>query len=766
MKALQDAVPEDVRGKLTDAVSGVLHSQGTNLKFDQLLGVVPDISSGLKSKIQDKFSGVSSSEGGHQDHHSSDLLKKADDLLDSSVDSQPDVNKPPGELESEYNPSEQSPKISTIDQSLSIDGSDISGSIVKDANESGSSDPESLNNSEKGSEDTEPNNSSQTEVAGSAEGAIVEEVKDQDGRAAQLDTKDEEGNDNQQRENKNTQPVIDQNNSNPSDSTAPTFSVSQAFDALTGMDDSTQLAVNNVFGVIEDMITQLEESSEHENEAKKSDSASESESAKDHLGGDDSQEDSEASKLDQSVHIDQLSNISASNRHENAMDLQPDTSTVWEENHSQSPTSFNGNGINSSQGSDGINCVGEDTNVKKDLLVGFNHVNNIPPCITSIPPCITSISSGVHNYLLSKVRAQSLDLDSTAALLLDYFPEEGQWKLLEQPGHVGSSVGDVAAQKVEAHSPAKENVEVIEPSYVILDTEKHQEPVKEYEAMDNVEERVEIGEDEREDFEEFVKNIILDNLTVEVGRRLSAADMKKMEPSLTRDLEQVANAVSFSVGHAYDPHLEVEYHSIGSEKVGTLHGEHVIRTISSAVRDTSFLRRVVPVGVIVGSSLAALRKYFIVATVRDSGQTEAPILSQTKMTGENDLAKVRSTEIHHMPVDKSDHNTRLDSLVDRKEEKNELQNINNTVMVGAVTAALGASALLAQHQVKVNFLKQILFSYNSSYIHRCSYKTEFRVLLLGLLNNFVVLGCMLSSLRFPCGKFSPSNKTALRILIF
>jgi hypothetical protein len=186
--------------------------------------------------------------------------------------------------------------------------------------------------------------------------------------------------------------------------------------------------------------------------------------------------------------------------------------------------------------------------------------------------------------------------------------------------------------------------------------------------------------------------------------------MKNMEPSLTRDLEQVANAVSFSVGHAYDPRLEVEYHSIGPEKVGTLHGEHVIRAISSAVQGTSFLRRVVPVGVIVGSSLAALRKYFILATVCDSGQTEAPILSQAKMTGENDdLSKVRSTEIHHIPVDKSDHNTRLDSLVDRKEEKTELQNINNTVMVGAVTAALGASALLVGHQVKINLLKQILF---------------------------------------------------------
>ncbi|XP_040370025.1 uncharacterized protein LOC112186367 isoform X2 [Rosa chinensis] len=700
MQALQDAVPEDVRGKITAAVTGVLHAQGPNLKFDQLLGAarIPDISSGLKSKIQDE--GISSSEGAHEDHFSSDLLNKSDDLLDSSVDSQPVVNKPPGELESESHPSEQSPKISTVDQSLSTDGSDDSGSIIKDTTESGSSDPEHLNNSEKGSEHTKPSNS--TGIAGSAEGAIVEEERDQDGRAAELDTKDEEGNDNQKRENKNTQPVIDQSKSNTSDSNAPepnapapnapAFSVSEAFDALTGMDDSTQLAVNNVFGVLENMITQLEENSEHENEVNKGDSAS----VKDHPGGDSSQEDSEASKSDQSVHIDGLSNISVSNGHVNAMDQQPEASNVLEEKCAQSPVSVNGNGISSSHTSDKVNHVAEDKNEMRDQLVGINRVNNVPPCLAAIPPCITSISSGVHNYLLSKVRAQSLDLDSTAALLLDYFPEEGQWKLLEQPGHVGSSVGDVAAQKVEAHKPVDD--EIIEPSYVILDSEKHQEPVKEYEAVDSVEERVEIGEDEREDFGEFVRNIILDNLMVEVGRRQSAADIKKMEPYLTRELEQVANAVSLSAGHACDPRLEVKYHSIGSEKVGTLHGEHVIKAISSAVQETSFLRRVVPVGVIVGSSLAALRKYFIVATVRDSSQIEPPINSQAKMSGENDLAKVRGTEIHHMPVDKSDHITRLDSLVDRKEEKTELKNISNSVMVGAVTAALGASALLAEHQ--------------------------------------------------------------------
>jgi hypothetical protein len=39
MKALEDAVPEDVREKLTAAVSGILHTQGTHLKFDGLLDI-------------------------------------------------------------------------------------------------------------------------------------------------------------------------------------------------------------------------------------------------------------------------------------------------------------------------------------------------------------------------------------------------------------------------------------------------------------------------------------------------------------------------------------------------------------------------------------------------------------------------------------------------------------------------------------------------------------------------------------------------------
>ncbi|XP_009359693.2 uncharacterized protein LOC103950231 isoform X2 [Pyrus x bretschneideri] len=757
MKALQDAVPEDVRGKLTSAVSGALHTQGTKLKFDQLLGVarIPDMSSGLKSKIEDKVMETSSSEGVQKENCSSDLLKKHGDLVDSSINELPDANKPPGGLESEDPPAEGSEKISNLDQSQSLSSqeSDISGSVGKDSSKSGNDSskekasedlsnsekssnldqsqslssqesditgsvgkdtresgndksskekaPEDLSNSEKGSElEKNPNNSSQVEIVGGTEEAVVEEQRDQDGRNTPSDMKKEEENDIQKKDNKNVQPVADQSKN---------FSVSEALDALTGMDDNTQMAVNNIFGVIENMITQMGESSEQESEVKEVDSVAQSEFAEDHVNDDNSQEDSEASKTDQNVQMDTLSNVRVFDHPGNGMDLQPDAPNGWVEKSNHTPPSAYRNTLNNSQGSDAVNNIDDDKNEKKDELVGpnllagsvdkLNHEKKAPVSITSIP-------NGV-NTLLSKVPDESLDLDSTTALLLDYFPEEGQWKLLEKPGHV--SDGTVATHrgidsKIHTHSPAKVNGKVIEPSYAILDTERHQEPVKEYETVENIEGRVKIGEEKVGEFMRFVKNIILNTLKIEVGRRVSEDDMKNMEPYLSKDMEQVANAVSFDVGYdKYAPCLEVEYHSIidcTTQKVGTLHGEHIIRAISSSVQGTSYLRRVLPIGVIVGSSLAALRKYFDVVTIHNYGQIEALTLSRAKVSGKKDLGKASGTEIQHMPVDKSDRSASLDSSVNREGEKNWLKNINNSVMVGAVTAAPGASAsaLFVEHQ--------------------------------------------------------------------
>ncbi|XP_030941373.1 uncharacterized protein LOC115966260 isoform X1 [Quercus lobata] len=857
VKALQDAVPEDVREKLTTAVTGILHTQGTNLNFNGLL----DVSTGLKAKIQEKV-GISGGEGLNTDHLSSDQIKRADELTDSLNDTQPGVDKPTGDLESD--PS----------QLTRGDGVDISSS-VKDTSESGNNDEydesskeksatyldngeigsvtdikptinekkdqdggiaqieekEENNNRETGDSSTDqgkvassgiteevtPGTSSDTqpgvdkptgdlesdlsqltrgdgvERSGSVEdtsesgnndeydesskeksatyldnGEIgsetdvkptINEKNDQDGGIAQIEEKEEnnnqetgdsstdqgkvasssiteevtpgtssdadamgnEGNDNLKRDNKSVQPVQDQTNSIMSDPSPSTFSVSQAFDTLTGMDDSTQVAVNSVFGVLENMITQLEEGSDDENgdkdrndiKEKKTDSGSDQHSIID----DHKLDEEEKNENTQSIRSDNLDAPFVYNHHENSIHSQHDTRTGRvEEETTQNLNSSNGKSMDRSQGSKTNIHVAQYKNEKKDQLVGsklladnpdkIRHVNSIPLHITAYPYGTSLYTEYLRKYLLSKKHTKSLDVDATTSLLLDYFPEEGQWKLLEQPGNIGISTSDIATHygvesQLEARScaKAKDTNNFIEPSYVIFDTEKQPEPVAEYETMDHMNGKVEISDDRLEELMHFVKNIVINSLKVEVGRRLSAADMKEI--ILARELELVANAVSLAVGHDKEHIQLVEgKRSIQctSEKLGTLQGELIIRAISSAVKDTSYLRKVLPIGVIIGSSLAALRKSFNVATVHDNRKREVLTTHvQAKKSGEKTHGKVSVVETDRMPFNKSGHSTNFDTSVTREGGKDK-NSSNNTVMVGAVTAALGASALLVKQQ--------------------------------------------------------------------
>ena len=757
-KALQDAVPEDVREKLTTAVTGILHTQGTNLNFNGLLDIaqIPDVSTGLKAKIQEKV-GTSVGEGLNTDHLSSDQIKRADELTDSLNDTQPGVDKPTGDLEPD--PS----------QSTRGDGVDISSS-VKDTSESGNNDEydESskeksatyLDNGEIGSEtDVKPTinekkdqdggiaqieekeenknletGDSSTDQGKVASSSITEEVTPGTSSDADADAMGNEGNDNLKRDNKSMQPVQDQTNSIMSDPSPSTFSVSQAFDTLTGMDDSTQVAVNSVFGVLENMIAQLDEGSNDENgdkdrndiKEKKTDSGSDQHSIID----DHKLDEEEENENIQSIRSDNLDAPFVYNHHENSIHSQHDTRTGRvEEETTQNLNSSNGKSMDRSQGSKTNICVAQYKNEKKDQLVGsklladnpdkIRRVNSIPLHITANPYGTSLYTEYLRKYLLSKKHTKSLDVDATTSLLLDYFPEEGQWKLLEQPGNIGISTSDIATHygvesQVEARSraKAKDTNNFIEPSYVIFDTEKQPEPVAEYETMDHMNGKVEISDDRLEELMHFVKNIVINSLKVEVGRRLSAADMKEI--ILARELELVANAVSLAVGHDKE-HIQLVdgKHSIQytSEKLGTLQGELIIRAISSAVKDTSYLRKVLPIGVIIGSSLAALRKSFNVATVHDNSKREVLITHvQAKKSGEITHGKVSVVETDRMPYNKSGHSTNLDTSVTREGGKVK-NSSNNTVMVGAVTAALGASALLVKQQVVVCLFQ--CFSYCS-----------------------------------------------------
>lgn len=764
LKALQDAVPEDVREKLTGAVTGILQTPGTRLKFDGLLDVAwtPDVSSGLKSEIEEKV-GESSSGGFDVDHHYSYGIKKADEVVDSS-NIQPATDKPNREPELDLSP-EKSQKTVNLGQSQSMsgDGVDTSGSAQKDHSEPGNNENHDEFSQEKsvpcldygergleagvkpnspspvsehkdqgsGIETKEENNNHKTEektVASSTDennlvsASTTEEVSP--GSSSEAQVMESEGNDNQKKDDKVMQPIQDQTKSIMGDPSG-TFGVSQALDAFAGMDDSTQVAVNSVFGVLENMLAQMEDGLDEENRVedgdvkeKKTESVTEKNS-----GIDNHQLEKKEENESERGMQHPLTHHAVDNDSENSLHPQHDpmVGTVEEETIAD----LNSSSGKSMVGSQGIKAnihVIENKNGKADKFFGseliadnsgkLRHVGDIPLYIKANPHEASFHNSYVRKCLMSKKHAKSLDVDSTTALLLDYFPEEGQWKLLEQPGNIGISAGNVVVEsQVEGDSPAKSNDtdNFIEPSYVIFDTEKVQEPVTKYETRVHRDGKVEISDEQLEELMCFVKNIVMDSLKVEVGRRLSAPDMKKLKPRLARDLELVANAVSLAIGHEkeYIWFVEGKRGSMfyNSKKLGTLHGENIIRAISSAVRDTNYLRRVLPIGVIVGSSLAALRKSFNVTTVNDNRQREVLSHLQANRSGGKSHCKFSVAEPDEKPFNKSDHDSSLYNSVSGEGEKDVSKISNsNAVMVGAVTAALGASALLVNQQVKVSLL--------------------------------------------------------------
>jgi hypothetical protein len=274
---------------------------------------------------------------------------------------------------------------------------------------------------------------------------------------------------------------------------------------------------------------------------------------------------------------------------------------------------------------------------------------------------------------------------------------------------------------------------------VILDTEKQQEPVKEFNTTDTENRMIDAGDGRSEESIEFVKNRVLDSLKMEVGRKLNVTEMKL---KLTEDLEHVANAVSLAVVSSKEQLLysESQGHDVEGAvgKVGTLDGEHIISAISSSVQQTSCLRKVIPVGVIVGSILAALRKYFNIAPHQENDQGRSRVLGDGKKPGGKNYVIVEATEADQVPDEK----TSLDHSIKRECVESELEDASkNTVMVGAVTAAIGASALLMQQ--KVLFQSLHMFSVLSTVNTSVQDRDQVLYVITWLLNCFLDIGLVL-----------------------
>ncbi|CAN7034795.1 unnamed protein product [Brassica oleracea var. botrytis] len=782
VKALQDAVPEDVRGKLTTAVTEIMQSGGSKLKFEKLN--LPSLSPGIGKAEEAKKEPLSTT--GQKDSHS-DPIKKSDGLVSGSDNSA-------GGIEPEHSSSKASQKddngksqLVNSDQDdssvLTKKGNDEPGSLGNNessANEKNSaadvsekaseakvdtnkgqpigtnditSDddkvdqgsvitkpqrPEETNkNDEKGAPVANENSSasdslekaSDAKVDGSNLGQPIsadnvisgEDKADQSAVLAQQQRKDEttkndddakqsatdqdkvastgnDGNggettasqsvekeeiDDQNKETKIMEPVSDQSTPAIQEPNQAKFNVSQAFEALTGMDDSTQVAVNSVFGVLENMITQLDEEKKEGNEE------NDEKNLKDEKNTEDKNVTDVKNVVDEKTVTEE--NIRSQSEDQTPYNEEVECQTSSEESHDHE----------TGKGSDNDNSTWV---MSKKHLGGDESVigQHLPK---TLPAKNTDSNSSYDGYLgeeLSEEQiAKQLDLDTTTALMLDYYPEEGKWKLLDQQPEYLSNLVDNAAvsrethRNVEVHSTSVSNEQnIIEPSYVILDHEQEVELSEMHDAVEDRNDGLHKSKEGCDELEHLIKVIVSDSLNVEVQRRMNSAGMRQFESQLSRDIKRVANAISFAVVYG-EPTWTFKTNSKNSNipagKVGKLRGNAIIRAISSAVQEAHFLRQVLPVGVVVGSVLAALRKYFDVSTTTDNAERDI-VMGRAQKHGNNGAAK------NVVPTQTSRKSKQKNSSIGEMVESG-LQNISNEpVMVGAVTAALGASAMLVQHE--------------------------------------------------------------------
>ncbi|CAH8362180.1 unnamed protein product [Eruca vesicaria subsp. sativa] len=786
VKALQDAVPEDVRGKLTTAVTEIMQSGGSKLKFEKLN--LPSLSPGIGKaeearkeplsttgqkdphsdpikKRDGLVSGSDNSAGGIAPEHSSSKASQKDgdngktELVNSNQDDSSVLakkgNDEPGSLgNNESSASEKNSaadvsekaseaKVDSTNQGQPTGTDDIASDDDKVDQGSVIAKPqrqeETKKNDEKGAPVTNENSSasdslekaSDAKVDGSNQGQPIsadnvisgEDKADQGAVLAQQQRKEETtkndddlkqsatdqdkvtstGNDgdggessasqsvrkeeidDQNKETNIMEPVSDQSQSVIQEPNQAKFNVSQAFEALTGMDDSTQVAVNSVFGVLENMITQLDE------EKKEGDEENDEKNLKDEKNTEDKNVADVKNVVDEKTVTEE--NIRSPSEEQTSCNEELECQMSSEKSHDHE----------TGKGSDNNNTTSV---MSKKHLGGDESVigQYLPKTLPAknIDSLENSSYDGYFGEELSEEQiANQLDLDTTTALMLDYYPEEGKWKLLDQQPEYLSNLADNAAVSrdthadVEGHSPSVSNEQnIIEPSYVILDHEQEVELSEMHEAVEDRNDDLHKSKEGCDELEHLIKVIVSDSLNVEVQRRMNSAGMRQFESQLSRDIKRVANAISFAVVYGeptWTFKTNSKHSNIPAGKVGKLRGNAIIRAISSAVQEAHFLRQVLPVGVVVGSVLAALRKYFDVSTSTDNAERDI-VMGRAQKHGNNGATK------SVVPTQTSRKRKQKNSSIGEMMESG-LQNISNEpVMVGAVTAALGASAMLVQQE--------------------------------------------------------------------
>uniref|UniRef100_J3MXS3 AB hydrolase-1 domain-containing protein n=1 Tax=Oryza brachyantha TaxID=4533 RepID=J3MXS3_ORYBR len=740
VKALEEAVPEDVRGKLTTSVTEILQSKRGNFSLDALnrLGWTNGRSN-AKTSVQEKVKD-SDRESGLKDAKMHDQNKSASaigdvDQKDGNVTSN-DNNSGEGIELSQGKPCQTSAPIGVITDmgteqpnrsekttpgiNESSEGQHRTDQVTETAPKQVSDDQSP--SEKKSSDDQLPGEKkvSDDQSTANLNSAPRERVQSSDATAESPQAHvEKDGEAVRASEDKATHNDTEQSMqvSKTEESKPPPVNVTQALDALTGFDDSTQMAVNSVFGVIENMIDQFEKQHESENEDK----------------SDGSTVETPVNKTEPQVTGDE--NNESIGKSINPSSYQPENN-ISGKGHS---IIYEDHMIGDKNSNLGIISPAKEKieNYQRNRITDYVDVD-VTKQGSGSPDYLLDIAINsylkaqyaiyLHQFLSTQLKLKPPYSNSATDLFLD--PHEGKWKIADQMDstHDYNSKSDKDCsftENVDLSGSSREPFRTgnVSTPYLVLSDF----PVSRGKANESNQTVATNLPDIalRETLTSFIRDELENALKIEVGRKVGITNTEQLERTLAHDVERLAAQVSRAVV------LNCELYSAAcvqrnptSVKFGTTHGENVIEAVSNAIQQSHDLRNILPVGVIVGVTLASLRNYFYVGISKHDQHmkttAKSGILHEDPDFKSPSLKKEESTDNISLKKEENVNNASLQ----KEENANEAssRNVENAdhfiektgahkvqeitrsegqgMMVGAVTAALGASAFVAHHQQK------------------------------------------------------------------
>ncbi|KAI5073559.1 hypothetical protein GOP47_0011572 [Adiantum capillus-veneris] len=648
VSALQEACPEDVREKMVTAVSAAVQARGISMKlagFGKKMpapkipaGMVENIERKLSSLVQDKSpitpvhdtakitsepvaSGSNASVGSGDQGNTSSQSDEAQNLSQEGLNNrQPESCTsvlPGGQTENGAATDSSSKADSDVDQRVNQAPipekqrqDDVSPVTDKETNEM-EADPNKTSESNlvqaEKQGDTSPQEQQKSHGLEQKQESSVAALQMNE---PQLEKKNDTATNSNLNEHNKT--ILEQTEASPPQtppippaSPLPSVDISRAFEALTGVDDSTQMAVTNVFGVIENVLEQLEKEQGQKDEPL--------------------QQGQKDEQVEKTVHESPM----------DGRDMDTQKQIFMKEPHGDMAGQ-----LGLPEGMPSQQCPGKGSDKLKEELRNLQKGTSRDFDTKTDGKCFSNLSSGSH-------KSSSLELDDSN-LALEYFEDENIWKLIDGSSDSESINNGMTEGTMDEHTKFKnskldvgtftEENQEINPEYIILDdavnhiqdngifsnrTVEFNDKNLESSYQDlNSAVRPPRNLNEISPVQRKIQELVTDALELELLRRLGNSEMRLLDNTLECDLEVVSLTVAKTAGiglkahhlDSADEEAMQDLLNVTNDVEDKVHADTIISAINRLYGELTVLPSVLPAGVVLGIVLAALNPLGVIDT--------------------------------------------------------------------------------------------------------------------------------------------------------